>query len=230
MATFAQRINALSGIDLEAEGKETYYNQWLTDAANDVINTLPPQILYIASKTQTVLPPVLGGVADSHTTVPQSRILGVERMHAVGHPQYECREIPFTDRGKANANSGYMEEATAESPVFFRLNNAIYILPLLTDTQAGSAFGFVTYVDYPTVEYTDTSIPKFPDEIEQLVALKAAVSAKFWQISEANKEEDIEIATSHTNHMSAINQEYTMCLQNFMNGFQINAKEQGAGA
>ena len=123
-----------------------------------------------------------------------------------------------------------MEEATVESPVFFRLNNAIYILPHLKETQVGSGFGFVTYVDYPTVEHTDTSIPKFPDEVEQLVALKAAVSAKFYQIGQANQEEDIDVATSHTNHMSAINQEYTMCLQNFMSGFQINAKEQGVEA
>ena len=85
----------------------------------------------------------------------------------------------------------------------------------------------ITYVRYPTVEYTESSIPKFPDEIEQLVALKAAVTAKFYQIGLANKEEDIEVATSHTNHMSALNQEYTMAMQGFMSGFQINMPEQG---
>ena len=40
--------------------------------------------------------------------------------------------------------------------------------------------------------------------------------------------EDLEVATSHTNHMSALNQEYAMAIQGFMSGFGINAKEQGA--
>ena len=43
-----------------------------------------------------------------------------------------------------------------------------------------------------------------------------------------NKEEYLEVATSHTNHMSALNQEYAMAIQGFMSGFGINAKEQGA--
>jgi hypothetical protein len=37
----------------------------------------------------------------------------------------------------------------------------------------------------------------------------------------------LEVAASHTNHMSALNQEYTMCLQNYLSGYQLNAKEQG---
>ena len=226
MSTFAERVEAISGVET-SDITEGLLSTWLSESAKEVINILPPQVLYIASKTETVLPPVLGGEVDSHTTVPQSRILGVERLHGVAHIKYECREIPFTDSGKAQQNSGYMEEATAESPAFFRLNNAIYILPILEETQAGSAFGFVTYVDYPTVEHDDPSIDNFPVEVEHLVVLKTAVKAKFWQIAQANKEEDLEVATSHTNHMSALNQEYTMCLQNYLGGFQINIKEQG---
>ena len=108
-------------------------------------------------------------------------------------------------------------------PVFYRRENRIYILPEPTNYQVGR----ISYVGYPTVYWNDDNIPQFPNEVEHLVILKAAVKAKFYQIGLANKEEDIEVATSHTNHMSALNQEYTMAMQGFMSGFQINMPEQG---
>ena len=79
----------------------------------------------------------------------------------------------------------------------------------------------------PAVVPERRCIRKFPDEIENLVVLKASVYGKFYQIGLANTEEDLEVAASHTNHMSALNQEYTMCLQNYLSGYQLNAKEQG---
>lgn len=219
MASFGDRITGLTGLNMTAS-VTGLVTQWLTDATKDVINVLPPEILYIASGIVSV-PPQFG-----YTDAPNSRILEVVRM-GDGDPriEYECREIDSALRGKAEPNSGYVEEATVESPVFWRRNGAIYVLPIPTVSEIAR----VTHVIYPhTVSYDVDSIPRFPNEIEQLVVLKAAVSAKFYQIGQANTEEDVEIATSHTNHMSAINQEYTMCLQNFMSGYQMNVVEQGA--
>ena len=121
-----------------------------------------------------------------------------------------------------------MYSATNESPVFYRENNKIFVLPQLIDTY-NSSDGIVeiVYVKYPNVNITQSFISKFPDEIENLVVLKASVYGKFYQIGLANAEEDLEVAASHTNHMSALNQEYTMCLQNYLSGYQLNAKEQG---
>ena len=222
MANFGERIKSYTGI-ASISDIEFLANSWLTSAAKDVINVLPPQILYIAGKSVSITAPT------SNTSVPQSRILGVERINGPGQISHECKEIPHTKRGVYHSKSGFVEEASAESPVFYRLNNNIHILPTLgtSGPQDEIAVATITYVNYPVVEIDNTSISSFPDEIENLVALKASVYGKFYQIGLANTEEDLEVATSHTNHMSALNQEYTMCLQNFLSGYQLNMKEQG---
>ena len=218
MSSFGDRIQSYTGIE-DISSIQDLANSWLDSAAKDVINVLPPQVLYIAGKTA-----VLSGFdGDEKTSVPQSRILGVERFNGLDNISYECKEIDHVKRGVYGSDSGYVEESSAESPVFYRLNNEIYVLPTLLKEDTAD----ITYVDYPSVTITSTSISKFPDEIENLVALKASVYGKFYQIGLANTEEDLEVAASHTNHMSALNQEYTMCLQNYLSGYQLNAKEQG---
>ena len=218
MSSFGDRIQSYTGIE-DISSIQDLANSWLDSAAKDVINVLPPQVLYIAGKTA-----VLSGFdGDEKTSVPQSRILGVERFNSLDNISYECKEIDHVKRGVYGSDSGYVEESSAESPVFYRLNNEIYVLPTLLKEDTAD----ITYVDYPNVTITSTSISKFPDEIENLVALKASVYGKFYQIGLANAEEDLEVAASHTNHMSALNQEYTMCLQNYLSGYQLNAKEQG---
>ena len=218
MSSFGDRIQSYTGIE-DISSIQDLANSWLDSAAKDVINVLPPQVLYIAGKTA-----VLSGFdGDEKTSVPQSRILGVERFNGLDNISYECKEIDHVKRGVYGSDSGYVEESSAESPVFYRLNNEIYVLPTLLKEDTAD----ITYVDYPNVTITSTSISKFPDEIENLVALKASVYGKFYQIGLANAEEDLEVAASHTNHMSALNQEYTMCLQNYLSGYQLNAKEQG---
>ena len=216
MANFGERIKALTGLE-EISNIGFLANQWLNDAIKDIINVLPPQVLYIASDSVNLS-------QWQGTTTPESRVLEVVRWGGNPRIENECKEIDSALRGKYTPTSGYMEEATDDSPVFWRRKNAIRVLP----DPTGEDYATITYVNYPSIVYTQSSISKFPNEVEQLVALKAAVTAKFYQIGLANQEEDLEVATSHTNHMSALNQEYTMCLQNFMSGFQMNAKEQGA--
>ena len=212
MANFKDRVEALAG----TVATDDLISTWLTSSVYDVINILPPQVLYIAGETENIYD-------DSGSTVPNSRILEVIRWGGDPRIENECREIDSALRGKATPTSGYLEEATDDSPVFWRRNNNIRVLPTPTESD----FARVTYVNYPAVSWNHIHIPKFPDEVEHLVILKAAVKAKFYQIGLANKEEDIEVATSHTNHMSALNQEYTMAMQGFMSGFQINMPEQG---
>lgn len=213
--TLASRVTDLTGIDTALVKDE-----WLNGAVKDVVNILPPQVLWVLSKTERL-------IDISYSSVPQSRILGVLRADDINSITYECMEIPFTDRGKANQDSGYLEESTTESPVFYKNNNTIFVLPKLEDNDA---YADIIYVDYPIVDSSTTSISKFPNEVEHLVVLKAAIKAKLYQIGQSNKEEDIEIATSHTNHMGAINQEYTIAIQGFMSGIQINVKEQDVEA
>lgn len=212
MASFGDHIKAFTGV----ETVDSLTSNWLTESAKDVINILPPQILYIVSTD-------INFSSGSGTTVPQSRILEVVRWGGDPRIENECREIDSALRGKATPTSGYIEEATEDSPVFWRRKNKVRVLPPPTEND----FAKITYVTYPSIVHSQTSIPGFPDEIEHLVVLKASVKAKLSQIADANVDDDIEVATSHTNHMTVINQEYAAALQGFMTGFGHNSKEQG---
>ena len=243
MSTFAERVEAISGVET-SDITEGLLNTWLSESAKEVINILPPQVLYKAATTfdysneaETILD-ITENLNDKiGTEVPESRILNVIRWtqkfatdsEITDDIPYECIEIDAALRGRAYLGSGYMEEATQENPVFFRLSGKVYVLPNPVSYEATeiNERAEISYVTYPDIEHDGSSIDNFPVEVEHLVILKTAVKAKFWQIAQANKEEDLEVAASHTNHMSALNQEYTMCLQNYLGGFQINIKEQG---
>jgi len=252
MSTFAERVEAISGVET-SDITEGLLNTWLSESAKEVINILPPQVLYKASVQEEYFqtPPEVDADGNIQyrenydnigTSVPESRILNVVRWTQKVGPDtdgdgtgdglvddipYECIEIDAALRGRTYKDSGYMEEATQENPVFYRLNEKVYINPVPVKLLNVNTRAEISYVTYPDIEHDGSSIDNFPVEVEHLVILKTAVKAKFWQIAQANKEEDLEVAASHTNHMSALNQEYTMCLQNYLGGFQINIKEQG---
>ena len=226
MASLADRLKSFTGIQ-DLDGIESLATTWFDSAAKDVINVLPPQVLYITGESEILLSFEHGGPSNTSTSVPQSRILNVTRKKSTNDVAHECREIDAVKKGYASFND-YMYSATNESPVFYRENNKIFILPLLNvSNNSINGAAEIVYVKYPSVNITEDFISKFPDEIENLVVLKASVYGKFYQIGLANAEEDLEVAASHTNHMSALNQEYTMCLQNYLSGYQLNAKEQG---
>ena len=79
MANFTERVEALSGVTSGAGTSlpSDLISTWLTESARDVINMLPPQILYIAGNTELIISSDAGGPSDSSSTVPESRILGV---------------------------------------------------------------------------------------------------------------------------------------------------------
>tara|TARA_B100000424_G_C22925304_1_gene492311 strand:+ start:376 stop:1107 length:732 start_codon:yes stop_codon:yes gene_type:complete len=238
MALLAERLKSLTGIqNLEELEQDTIIEDndgntapglvtsWFDSAAKDVINVLPPQTLYVMGESEILIAPGLGGPSETFTSVPQSRILSVFRKDGVSGVIHECREIDASKKGYAIAND-YMYSATKESPIFYRENGKIFVKPEIGTIDADIVE--IIYVKYPEVlPFNLGFIRKFPDEIENLVVLKASVYGKFYQIGLANTEEDLEVAASHTNHMSALNQEYTMCLQNYLSGYQLNAKEQG---
>ena len=242
MALLAERLKSLTGIqnleELEEDTSITdddgntapgLVTSWFDSAAKDVINVLPPQTLYVMGES-VIFTSIANSFPDTFsidtsTSVPQSRILSVTRGDGLAGVPHECREVDASKKGYVS-NDNYMYSATAESPVFYRENGKIHIRPIIPENSG--SFAEIVYVKYPEVlPFNLGFIRKFPDEIENLVVLKASVYGKFYQIGLANTEEDLEVAASHTNHMSALNQEYTMCLQNYLSGYQLNAKEQG---
>ena len=144
MSTFAERVEAISGVET-SDITEGLLSTWLSESAKEVINILPPQVLYKAATTfeysneaDDILDMTENVNDKIGTEVPESRILNVIRWTQeyqldlqtyIDELPYECVEIDAALRGRAYIESGYMEEATQQNPVFFRLSGKVYVLP-----------------------------------------------------------------------------------------------------
>ena len=146
----------------------TAIGQFATDAAKEIINMLPESLLWTMSKE----------TADANgngASVTSGRIIAVTRTG------FTAREINPADKARATMNDS-MHKATDQSPVFWRLNKKIYIVP----THATGAT--VIHVEYPIIEYnTDiasNSLVGAPEEIEHLIILKTAIKARLAELND----------------------------------------------
>ena len=115
---------------------------------------------------------------------------------------FVCREIPFMQSHKAS-DPDSLEYATETDPVFYYEPQTdgtavkIKVLPASSSNVAK-----VYSVDYPVFDAdgsgtntnikTATSIANFPNEVENLIVLRAAISAAEYQLA---IEEDVELYT-----------------------------------
>ena len=83
----------------------------------------------------------------------------------------------------------------------------------------------VSRIIYPTISKDEYNIEAFPDEFEHLIMLGACLKAKQYMISRANIEEDIELATSHSNHLNLLRQDYQTSLQIVTSGLAQSQQE-----
>jgi hypothetical protein len=150
------------------------------------------------------------------------RIMNVVRNN--GSLDYPCRKINAIDKGKASVNSGYFNEATEYDPCYYIENNRLTVIPTPTMEYKVK----ISAVLFPEINKADEKVDNFPDEFEHLLILSAAKKAKMYQISEANKEEDFELATSHINQLAVINQEFQAGLQLLVSGGTQQIQEKGA--
>jgi len=162
MATFEAQVAGLTSLTIDDSSSPTRaeLNQFLTDAAKEIINVLPASLLKICSSQQTFT----SGSADTLNT---GKVLEVLRND--GDIEQPCRKINSFKRGRVS-DSEDMDYATVTDPVYFIKNNTIDILP------AGGSCKY-SEVQYPTVSYTHEAISVFPDEAEYLVPLYAAVKS-----------------------------------------------------
>jgi hypothetical protein len=173
MASFESQIISLTGISSNATN-QGYMTDWLTNAARDVINSLPPQALInMGSITE---------LDDSPTTlvnVDRYIILGVSRVYnkkattsQIGRLR-ACRQISWSDIGIAESDSGYVQSYSVEDPVYYIYNNTLYVEPVSDATYSA----IVHHVEFPGVADEDTSIADFPKGLEQAVIYRAAADA-----------------------------------------------------
>jgi hypothetical protein len=193
---FGREIHALSGFDAGLPGAvdgiptgETFRvhaAQWLTDGAKVVVQSMSGDMILKCATRST-----LNNSATTLDLDSKGKILNVVRLSAdSGGYQKACREIPGERGDLANDSNDMMNYATVTDPVYWVTNNSsgnptLFVKPTPTANQPA----YVHHVTYPTVAYNDTAIGNFPDELEHLVVLYAAIKAtEYMMLSEEDQE------------------------------------------
>ena len=221
---FAAQIPALTGFDADStsdsetdEDFNLLANQWLVDAAKEIINILPP-LLKEKCTTETTL-------NNSATTMDMDgvgEILYVNRLSAdSGGSRIPCRKVPSM-YGELSNDSNSLYKASETDPVYWILSSGdaaiLNVIPTPTENQTA----IVYHVGYPTVDHAATTIANFPDEAEYLVPLRAAITALEYKL---NFEEDSEL---YIPMISNLKQEFQQGILALQTGSIIPPKQQGA--
>ena len=198
---FGVQINSLTGFDgnLDSASEEgddytTLANQWLNDAAREIINLLPVSMLQRCAKMNSS-----ANYTSATGVTHEERVISVVRAKDADFNAGEvhvCRQIPFTSAHKA-ADENSLEYAKETDPVYYYEpqtdtdgsgnQNAVLVKVLPTSSANVTK---VYSIDYPTVDHSHSNITNFPDEAEYLVALRAALTAAEYRL---NFEEDVEL-------------------------------------
>ena len=211
MAVFKTQIQDIVG----SFDDDVAINQFLTDGAKELINIMPlklKQKCVTATGVGTDFKVDLDGLGE---------ILYVTRENADAGYLVPCREIPSMYGGLATDASS-LHYATVTDPVYWIDGDnsgaaTLYVKPTPTTNQPA----IVHHVAYPTIVGSDDSVvANFPDELEYLVVLYAAIKIVERQLVE---EEDIEL---YTPIIAVLKQDYIQGLQH--SGLVQTQQQQGA--
>jgi len=162
MATnFITRIEDLIG----TVGDDTFLGDALTDAKNEIITFLRPDILaLVAAETDFVA---------NGEDLDTSMLVSVQRENGTNDEYVECRQVPpQMERKVSDVNSMFF--ATKETPVFFQRKGKLYVYPApAADPNAGKVY----YVTTSALAGSAEDIADFPDELVHVVVLGASVRA-----------------------------------------------------
>ena len=184
----------------------TAISQFATDAAKEIINVLPIEMLWsLSSNTRDI-----NGAGAAITS---SRILYASRN------SYRALEINPADSART-LDDDSIYKATAESPIFYREGGKVYIKPV-----HGSQCK-VHHVSYPTIVFSDDlgDFVGAPDEIEHLIILKTAIRARLAELNEF--QDDSEEHGLKSKDLQLLQQEYVTALSTFIQSTQRRDMEQ----
>ena len=201
MAVFKTQIQDLIG----SFDDDVAINQFLTDGAKELINMMPPKLKQKCSKVTNLY------IGNTDTTMDLDgvgEILYVTRENANSGYYIGCREVSPLLADSAN-DSTSLHYATATDPVYWIESNSsgnatLFVKP----TPDSNLPAKVMCVAYPSITGSDDSvIANFPDELEYLVVLYAAIKIVERQLIE---EEDIEL---YAPIVTILKQDYIQGLQ-----------------
>ena len=212
---FSEQIHALTGFDAASdEDSETGEDfrvlsaQWLTDAAREVINILPPKL---KMECATITSLTSSTPMDLDAT---GEIFHATRENADSGYHIGCREVAPIYAGSAE-DSTSLHYVTATDPIYWTESDTggdpkLFVKPNPTDNQPAR----VHHVSFPSIAYDATAIVNFPNEAEYLVVLRAAISAAQYLLA---IEEDTELYAPIISNLKSSYQEgvYAIKVGNF---------------
>ena len=171
MATFKEQVNDLTAF---GDTDDTALTDWLTAGGKEIINILPPHLKEkcMTESTITNSPTYLADLDGI------GEILHVTRLSAdSGGYRIPCRKVPSM-YGEITADSGnLMYYATATDPAYWITSSSDATILNVNPTPTANQTAIVYHVAYPAIAHGDSVIANFPDEIEYLVVLYAAIKA-----------------------------------------------------
>jgi len=166
MATFEAQVVGLTGLTIDDSSAPTRaeLNQFLSDGAKEVLNSLPrsKQEMFTTSNDLNS--------SSVNLTLLGSEVFSVTRDD--GTINQPCRKVPASLNGRIR-DSGDMMAATATDPAYYIVNNILSVVP----EPSNSNNAHVQTLAYPAVSYTHELIAKFPDDGEYLVPLYASIKS-----------------------------------------------------
>ena len=196
--SFKDQVDGITGFGTT---ENDALSDWLTAGARLVLNAMPIHKLErIASNTN---------FTNSQDTEGK-RIISVLRKDANNSNRYmPCRELQPSQMGKVH-DSSYMEFASTSDPAYIIHNQVINTFP---ESVASNDSRVVSINTDITVAHGATNIDNFPDEAEYAVVLYAARQALERKVSDANADEDVELASSYSNQYALVDAQYKEALQ-----------------
>ena len=196
--SFKDQVDGITGFGTT---ENDALSDWLTAGARLVLNAMPIHKLErIASNTN---------FTNSQDTEGK-RIISVLRKDANNSNRYmPCRELQPSQMGKVH-DSSYMEFASTSDPAYIIHNQVINTFP---ESVASNDSRVVSINTDITVAHGATNIDNFPDEAEYAVVLYAARLALERKVSDANADEDVELASSYSNQYALVDAQYKEALQ-----------------
>ena len=211
MAVFKTQIQDIIG-DFD---DDVAINQFLTDGAKELINMMPRDL-----KEKCTTETTLNNSATTMDMDGVGEILYVNRLSAdSGGSRIPCRKVPSM-YGELSNDSNSLYKASETDPVYWILSSGdtsiLNVIPAPTANQTA----IVYHVAYPSIVGSDVSvIANFPDELEYLVVLYAAIKIIERQLIE---EEDNEL---YVPIVTTLKQDYGQGLQ--LSGLIKQAKAEG---
>jgi hypothetical protein len=204
--SFKDQVDAITGFGIT---ENDALSDWLTAGVRLVLNAMP------IDKLERIISDETSDFGDGGLDVEGKRIVEVLRKDGANSTEalryfHPARKITVKMKGRAT-DPNYMEYASTTDPAYYVDEQKLFVLPAM---GSGVDYANVSYIDTSiTVVHGSTSISNFPDEAEYAVVLYAARQALTRKVSDANADEDSEMAATYSNQYALVDAQYKEALQ-----------------